>query len=66
MVVPEVTEETPPAKLSGAVSAPMPEHIRPMLGVLSGIPSSQERYAFEDKWDGIRAISFSEGGVMRG
>ena len=45
--------------------APLPEHIRPMLALLSNLPRDGDRFAFEFKWDGIRAIFFAEGGRHR-
>jgi bifunctional non-homologous end joining protein LigD len=36
-------------------------HIEPMLAVLSSLPHDDENYAFEYKWDGVRAISYYDG-----
>ncbi len=44
---------------------PMPAHVLPMLAVLGKIPEPQERYAFEFKWDGIRALCFLDGKNIR-
>jgi len=44
---------------------PMPDHIRPMLAKLSGLPKDDSNYAFEIKWDGERAIAYSQGGRIR-
>jgi bifunctional non-homologous end joining protein LigD len=41
---------------------PMPERIAPMMARLSGLPRDDADYAFEIKWDGVRAIYYSEGG----
>ncbi|HEY5530922.1 MAG TPA: hypothetical protein VIK22_02850, partial [Candidatus Anoxymicrobiaceae bacterium] len=40
---------------------PMPIHILPMLAMLSDLPRDEGAYAFEYKWDGIRAVCFSDG-----
>jgi bifunctional non-homologous end joining protein LigD len=44
---------------------PMPEHVVPMLARIGELPRDQDRHAFEIKWDGIRAILYSEPGRMR-
>ncbi len=44
---------------------PMPEHVSPMLAKLADLPADPERWAFEVKWDGIRAVVFAEGGRIR-
>jgi bifunctional non-homologous end joining protein LigD len=36
----------------------MPERIVPMFAKLGPLPRDQERWAFEIKWDGIRAIAY--------
>jgi bifunctional non-homologous end joining protein LigD len=42
---------------------PMPEHIAPMLATLAAdLPHDEDRYAFEIKWDGVRAIAYVDGG----
>jgi bifunctional non-homologous end joining protein LigD len=40
---------------------PMPLSIDPMLAVLGSLPPNPDQYAFEYKWDGVRAISFWDG-----
>lgn len=40
---------------------PMPSSIDPMLAVLGSLPKDQSDYAFEYKWDGVRAIAFWDG-----
>src|SRR5204862_970441 len=42
-------------------AAPMPEHVEPMLAVLSTLPSDQKNYSFEFKWDGVRALTYFDG-----
>jgi bifunctional non-homologous end joining protein LigD len=45
---------------------PLPEHIEPMLATLSkSLPRDEDNYAFEVKWDGVRSISYVEGGRAR-
>ena len=44
---------------------PPPEHVTPMMATLSLLPADEEAYAFEVKWDGMRAIAFSEPGRLR-
>ncbi|HEV2293393.1 MAG TPA: non-homologous end-joining DNA ligase [Tepidisphaeraceae bacterium] len=38
---------------------------KPMLAVLSDLPADQRRYAFEFKWDGIRALTIWDGRELR-
>jgi bifunctional non-homologous end joining protein LigD len=44
---------------------PMPERVLPMLAKLGTLPSDEQRYGFEIKWDGIRAITYYEPGRFR-
>ena len=41
---------------------PMPERLAPMLARLGKLPRDEERYAFEVKWDGVRALAYSDHG----
>ena len=43
----------------------MPEHVVPMLARLADLPRDDRDYGFEIKWDGVRAISYCEGGHVR-
>ena len=43
----------------------MPARIVPMLAVLSDLPQDQENWAFEYKWDGVRATSYWDGRALR-
>lgn len=36
----------------------MPEHVVPMLARLSTLPPDDERWAYEIKWDGVRAVAY--------
>jgi bifunctional non-homologous end joining protein LigD len=45
---------------------PMPERVEPMLAKLAKeLPRDDSAYAYEIKWDGIRAILYSESGRVR-
>ncbi len=45
---------------------PMPDRLEPMKARLAkAIPRDQQNYGFEFKWDGIRAVLYSEGGRVR-
>src|SRR5919199_1166056 len=44
---------------------PLPERIVPMLAKLGELPRNEARWAFEIKWDGIRAVLYSEPGRTR-
>ena len=44
---------------------PMPASLKPMLATPGELPSDDAGWAFEIKWDGIRAILFVEGGRVR-
>jgi bifunctional non-homologous end joining protein LigD len=51
--------------VEGAVQAPMPQTIAPMLAVLgSGLPPGAD-WVYEVKWDGVRALFFIEKGRLR-
>jgi bifunctional non-homologous end joining protein LigD len=44
---------------------PMPEKIVPMMARTGTLPRDDEHWAFEVKWDGVRAICHSEPGRLR-
>ena len=45
---------------------PMPEGIKPMAAVLAtDLPRDDDNWAYEIKWDGIRAIAYCEAGTLR-
>jgi bifunctional non-homologous end joining protein LigD len=44
---------------------PMPEHVKPMLARAGDLPGEDGRWAYEVKWDGVRAIGYVEGGRVR-
>jgi len=43
----------------------MPERIEPMQARLSTLPREESVWAFEVKWDGVRAIAYSQPGRIR-
>jgi bifunctional non-homologous end joining protein LigD len=44
---------------------PMPEHVVPMMAKLAKLPASDDGWAYEIKWDGVRAIAYSQPGRLR-
>ena len=44
---------------------PMPERIEPMLARTGPLPRDETGWAFEIKWDGVRAIGYADGGRLR-
>ena len=44
---------------------PMPEHIKPMLARPGSLPRKDDGWAYEIKWDGVRAIAYSTPGELR-
>jgi bifunctional non-homologous end joining protein LigD len=43
----------------------MPRGMRPMLARLAKMPPNEQRFGFEIKWDGVRALAYAAGGKMR-
>jgi bifunctional non-homologous end joining protein LigD len=43
----------------------MPERLEPMQARLSTLPREESEWAFEVKWDGVRAIAYSQPGRIR-
>jgi bifunctional non-homologous end joining protein LigD len=54
-----------PGSLRGAVEAPIPRTIHPMLATLTDRPFSSVDWLYEIKWDGYRAVTFLEHGTIR-
>ena len=55
-------------RMDAAVDAdrePMPQQIVPMLARAGALPREQLQWAFEIKWDGVRAIAYCEPGRLR-
>lgn len=51
---------------AGAVARePLPSMIQPMLATAGKLPRSDEGWAYEMKWDGVRAVVFVEAGRVR-
>ena len=44
---------------------PIPEHVPPMLATPGALPRREAEWAFEVKWDGVRAITYWQPGRMR-
>jgi bifunctional non-homologous end joining protein LigD len=44
---------------------PMPYKLAPMLARTGPLPKDDERWAYEIKWDGVRAIGYADGGRLR-
>jgi bifunctional non-homologous end joining protein LigD len=44
---------------------PFPDRIQPMMAKTGPLPRDDGRWAYEIKWDGVRAIGYFEGGRMR-
>jgi bifunctional non-homologous end joining protein LigD len=53
------------AKIKGAVEAPMPASLSPMMAFAAAKPPSDPGWLFEVKWDGVRALCFVEEGALR-
>lgn len=55
----------------GAVQVPraprraLPSGVEPMLALLAKMPARQAAYAFEFKWDGVRALTYWDGKTLR-
>jgi len=52
----------PPAD---AAREPMPDHVKPMLARPGSLPPRDDGWAYEIKWDGVRAIAYSTPGELR-
>lgn len=44
---------------------PLPELVRPMAAVLGELPPDDDAWAYEMKWDGVRAVAYVDGGRVR-
>jgi bifunctional non-homologous end joining protein LigD len=45
--------------------AEMPEHVPPMLAGSGKLPADDDRWSFEIKWDGVRALAYVKPGRLR-
>ena len=43
----------------------MPEHVKPMLALAGELPTNDKGWAYEFKWDGVRAMVYVDGGRVR-
>ena len=43
---------------------PMPEDVKPMLAKVGTLPREDEGWAYEVKWDGVRALAYVEAGHL--
>jgi len=44
---------------------PPPGDVRPMLAAVGALPKDDQAWAYEFKWDGIRAVGYVDGGRIR-
>jgi len=44
---------------------PMPQKLEPMLASSGALPTDDGRWAYEIKWDGVRAIAYSQPGQLQ-
>jgi bifunctional non-homologous end joining protein LigD len=58
-------EESPEKLCPECRFGPLPAHLDPMLAVLSSMPEDPDNWAFEYKWDGMRALCYWQNGQMR-
>ncbi len=45
--------------------ADMPQHVKPMLAMAGDLPTKDAGWAYEFKWDGVRALLYVDGGRVR-
>ena len=43
---------------------PMPEDVKPMMAKVGALPAREEGWAYEVKWDGVRALAYLEAGHL--
>jgi bifunctional non-homologous end joining protein LigD len=58
--------EEPPSldTIQGAKKAVMPKHVEPMMATLAAAPPPGDDWAYEVKWDGVRALCFVDEGKL--
>ena len=54
-----------PASVPGAVRAPMPDRLQPMLATISRHVPEGSEWTYEIKWDGFRGLCFLQDGKLR-
>lgn len=52
------------SELDAAARQPMPRGLKPMLAELGRLPADDTGWAYELKWDGIRAVGYLEAGSL--
>jgi bifunctional non-homologous end joining protein LigD len=52
------------SKFARSRRSTMPQHVAPMLTVLGTMPADEPDYAFEYKWDGVRALAYCDRGRL--
>jgi len=53
-----------PDTLKGAKKTAMPKHAEPMMATLAAAPPPGDNWAYEVKWDGVRALCFVDDGKL--
>ncbi len=54
----------PPPQVAGSEWQPLPRGLDPMLSCTGPLPGEDGRWAYEVKWDGVRAMAYVEGGRL--
>ncbi len=57
------SEPSPPTPDAARMSVPLPYDIEPMKAVLGDLPTDRPGWAYEIKWDGMRALTFIDDGL---
>ncbi len=58
-------DHAPSVGADGEAYVPMPELLRPMLATTGALPAKDDGWAYEMKWDGVRAVVYVDGGRAR-
>lgn len=53
------------SRRAGRATESFPRRVAPMLATLSTLPTDSQNWAFEYKWDGVRAITYWDGSALR-
>ena len=56
-----MVREAPAARPRHPATPRFPDHIEPMLATLGDLPADPDAWAYEFKWDGVRALAFWDG-----
>ncbi len=65
MVAPRSKKPRNPTAAKQAEPEAMPQQVAPMLASLSKLPKDHDRWAYEFKWDGVRAMCYFAAGRMK-